>query len=117
MIALLWVACTVVSPPVVDDSGVGGDLDRPGWCDTAVEVTWEDWGDGFMRTQCQGCHASQAEERYGAPPEVVFDTEADVIRWRARILVRTVDERTMPPAGGVDEVDLQLLETWLRCSY
>ncbi len=117
MILMLLLACTEVTPPVVDDTGGAGDVETPGWCDTAADVTWEDWGDGFMRTQCQGCHASGTDNRFGAPDDVVFDTEADVITWRDRILVRTVDERSMPPAGGVDDVDLQLLETWLRCGY
>ena len=117
MIPAPLLACTVVTPPVVDDTAPASGTEAPAWCDTAADVTWEDWGEGFMRTQCQGCHASTTENRFGAPADVVFDTEADVIAWRDRILVRTVDERTMPPAGGVDDIDLQVRETWLRCGY
>lgn len=100
-----------------DTSGTGGDDQAAAWCDTAVEVGWEDFGHGFVLTHCQGCHASQAPDRYGAPESVVFDTEADCVERRADILRVVLEWESMPPAGGVTADEKALLETWLSCSY
>lgn len=87
----------------------------PAECDGAYEVDWDSWGEGFMLTQCQTCHASSASNRYGAPEANVFDTVEDVCSQRERIQVRVLDEETMPPAGGLTEDDKVLLQTWLDC--
>lgn len=87
----------------------------PGDCDGVYEVTWSSWGDGFMRTQCQGCHASTTPDRFGAPEANVFDTVLDVCEQRERIQVRVLDDETMPPAGGLTDDDKVLLQMWLDC--
>ena len=85
-------------------------------CADAPAVTWNTWGQGFLLGHCQGCHATSAAERYGAPPEVAFDT-VDMAWTHAPAILRTVatDPTTMPPAGGVDDVDKAFLVAWLHC--
>jgi hypothetical protein len=45
----------------------------------------------------------------GAPANVSFDDEDGVAFWQARIRVRVLDERTMPPAAPVSSCDAALL--------
>lgn len=95
-----------------DDSGA----DAEAFCEDAVVVTWESWGQGFLIESCQPCHASTSADRNGAPQDVSFDTESDAWTHRERILARsTGDAPSMPPAGGVDDDDRVRLEIWLRC--
>jgi uncharacterized membrane protein len=79
-------------------------------------LTWEGFGRGFMVTYCQGCHATTAPDRHDAPPNVVFDTEADVALWKDRIIATAGGEpATMPPAGGPTPEDREKLAAWLGC--
>ncbi|MEC7985312.1 MAG: hypothetical protein VX278_09115 [Myxococcota bacterium] len=84
-------------------------------CEDAPIVTWDNWAQGMIITHCQGCHASGSPQRYGAPDSVSFDTESDAIYWSDRIWIRTVEQETMPPAGGLLEEDIYLLQVWLSC--
>lgn len=83
-------------------------------CEDAPVVAWENFGDGFVRGHCQGCHASTAPDRHGAPHDVTFDAEADVRR-RADDVLALVESGAMPPGGGVTDDDLALLRVWLGC--
>jgi uncharacterized membrane protein len=79
-------------------------------------VTWATFGQGFVRTNCQGCHSSDAADRHGAPETIVFDTPKDVGKHRAAILAAVgADVPTMPPAGGVLDQDRARLRIWLGC--
>jgi uncharacterized membrane protein len=86
-------------------------------CDPEVpSITWETFGEGFVTTHCQGCHASSSSDRQGAPEDVVFDSEADALWWRDAILDATAsDPARMPPAGGIDRDDRERLTIWLTC--
>ena len=84
-------------------------------CDTALPVTWSNWGQGFVLTHCSGCHAETALDRHGAPEGLFFDTENQVLESAAMLLSMVVEEETMPPAGGVREEEMVLLEAWLGC--
>lgn len=85
-------------------------------CVDAPVVTWANFLEGFMLENCQTCHASAATERYGAPENVTFDTEAQVEAWETRILARATGESpSMPPGGGVSADDRTLLEISLTC--
>ena len=84
-------------------------------CDTAPSVTWENWGRAFVTTHCQGCHASTAPDRYGAPENVAFDTLSDLRLWEQRVRVRVLELEDMPPAGGLTDDEKFLLETLLDC--
>ena len=78
-------------------------------------VGYEGFGEGFLLTHCQGCHASSSPERYGAPVEVSFDDEEQARQWAERIGVTVLELQTMPPGGGVPPDDVALLEQWLSC--
>ena len=86
------------------------------FCDTAPAVTWNNWANSLFITHCQGCHAQSSPDRYGAPQTIHFDNEAATIDLADRVWIRVIEEETMPPAGGILEDDLYLLEIWLRCS-
>jgi mono/diheme cytochrome c family protein len=91
--------------------------DTAGPCAGVPLVTYNSFGEGFMTENCQGCHASTAADRYGAPESVTFDTVEEVWTWRDRILARSAGEdATMPPAGGVSKDDRTKLEWWLLCA-
>jgi hypothetical protein len=93
------------------DSGLLPELD----CASLPDVTYDNWGKGKIDTHCQGCHHSQAAQRYGAPEGVSFDTEEEVRVWRERIYVRSLESEDMPPAGGLTEDEKTLLEIFLVC--
>jgi uncharacterized membrane protein len=89
------------------------------FCADAPVLTWENFGQGLLLEQCQSCHGAEATYRDGdspPPDSVFFDTYEDAMLWRSRILATTTgDSPTMPPRGGMSELDLQRLELWLRC--
>ena len=86
-------------------------------CEDAPLVTWSTFGQGFMTTYCQGCHAREAPHRYGAPEGVSFDTRDETLSYRQHLLRLIVgDEATMPPGGGVNPLDLSRLVIWLTCA-
>jgi uncharacterized membrane protein len=98
-------------------AGCGGDPEAadPQCTDTAV-LTWENFGQAFVVTNCQSCHATTAADRHGAPDSVVFDTRDDVLDQADRILARvTSDSPTMPPGGGVSAESLHKVSVWLTC--
>jgi hypothetical protein len=122
--ACAWLFLGVLAACEADVATVGADAgsmdaaevtDDP--CGPAPVTTWDNFGQGFLRTNCQGCHAAAAPDRHGAPPGAVFDTLEDVRFFRDRIVATAaVEAPTMPPAGGVRELDRLRLALWLRCS-
>lgn len=100
------------------DGGGGDDGGADtGACADVPLVNWDTFGAGFLLHHCQGCHASTAPDRYGAPADVTFDTKEEAWAWRDRILERSaVDPPTMPPAGGTSADDRVLLRWWLACA-
>ena len=110
LLAIFIVACSDKSG---DDTAP---VTETGPCADAPVVTWNSFGEGFLRENCQSCHASTAPDRHDAPEETVFDTLEDALANADRILARaTGDDPTMPPEGGVDEDDRARLEIWLTC--
>ena len=102
-----------------DDGSTGDDTADTGtdFCDGKPVVTYANFGRSLMTESCQGCHASTATERYGAPESVTFDTVDQCWAWKGRILARsTGDAPSMPPSGGVTSDDRLLLEVWLTCA-
>jgi hypothetical protein len=113
VVAALLISCeeaeteTEEEPPPVDVAGA---------CDEVPVVTWETFGEGFLRTHCQGCHASAASDRRGAPEAFVFDTPEDAARFRSAILRSvTAEPPRMPPAGGPSDEDRERLRIWIEC--
>ncbi len=119
LVLLLAVSCGDAEPPE--------DTAPAQTCST--ELTWENWGYGFFQTWCLPCHTENLisdpptttfdtpDPRYGAPTGVDFDTYADVVQWRERILTRVTDDNApMPPGGGgLDPDTRDLIVAWLSC--
>ena len=79
-------------------------------------VSWETFGEGFLTTYCQGCHAADSLDRQKAPETIVFDTEEDALANKAGILAAAAsDAPTMPPNGGPGDADRDKLDIWLTC--
>ena len=100
----------------VGEEPISEDVPDPECGDSTPLVTWETFGEGFLSTYCQGCHASTTLDRQGAPDGITFDTEAESIAIRSTILnAAAATTPTMPPNGGPNEDDRQLLNVWLTC--
>jgi len=87
----------------------------PEWCADEIDVNYENFGEGFLLTHCQGCHSSSAPNRFGAPESVIFDTSDEVDVWRDSIYRVIFTDESMPPAGGITDDELTLVEIWLGC--
>jgi uncharacterized membrane protein len=91
-----------------------------GACHDAPVLTWENFGQGFVLEHCQSCHAAAAPYRSqtdNPPPETVtFDTHEQTVALRTLILATAAGETpSMPPRGGVAEIDIDKLDIWLNC--
>lgn len=105
------------SEPTTLDTAEPSDIDlNVEGCDDEPVVTWDNWAESMIITHCQGCHASASPNRYGAPLSIHFDHKEAAYDLADRIYIRTLDQEDMPPAGGILEDDLYLLDVWLRCS-
>lgn len=97
-----------------DGAGDSGDP-----CADVPLINYDNFGEGFIVEACQGCHASTATNRYGAPEDVSFDTVDQVWARADRVLARAAPleaEPSMPPAGGTSEDDRTRLRWWLECA-
>ncbi|MEM7157702.1 MAG: hypothetical protein AAF799_32980 [Myxococcota bacterium] len=86
-------------------------------CDDELGITWESFGQGFILSQCAGCHSSYIPEdmRAGAPVGIDFETHELTQQWLLRIYARAADEDTMPPIDGVPSDERVMLAEWLAC--
>jgi hypothetical protein len=112
------------APPTGEFPGSGGD-DTGGTspeeeaeldCDEQPMLNWDNFGQGFMIQNCNGCHHSESPDRYGAPPDAIFDDVADVWARRGGVLSSAGGANPwMPPNGGTKALEREKLEIWLRC--
>ncbi len=87
-------------------------------CPRGTRLTYENFGQGFVRNFCNGCHAAQLDttQRAGAPLKVDFDTYQNVIVWRAGILAKAgANGAPMPPINNVPSLDRAMFAEWLNC--
>jgi len=102
-----------------DTGTLSDDPPVDGVCADAPVLTWNNFGAGFLVENCKACHGTNSAYREGdsPPPEgVVFDTYEQAMGHKERILaVATGDSPTMPPRGGVSDLDRELLELWIVC--
>lgn len=115
----LLAACTseMVDPEAPDEPLVGETFDER-LCPDDSDLAWEHFGGPFMYGWCNGCHAAALPEgeRQKAPMGIDFDTVEDVRHWADRIWARAGDHNaTMPPVGGPDDVEREMLGEWLAC--
>ena len=102
-------ACTVQDAGITEPDPQACGADTP-------TITWETFGEGFLSTYCQGCHASGTPNRQGAPENILFDTEDDALAFGGLILnTAASDEPRMPPNGGPLQEDRDRLYIWLTC--
>jgi hypothetical protein len=90
--------------------------DRP--CPEDSFLTWENFGDPFMRDWCTGCHSADlaADRRAMAPVEINLNHLDEVRAQMDLVWIRAADQnQTMPPAGGPHTLDRELLGEWLAC--
>ena len=81
-------------------------------------LTYENFGQIYMRNWCTGCHSSDlgADARQGAPSTVNLDTLESLRRSMDRIYLRSASgNNSMPPAGGPTTEESQRLAQWLAC--
>ncbi len=106
---------TLAAVAALAGCGSAPETTDPRCTDTAV-LTWDNFGQAFIVTNCQSCHAATAMDRHGAPAAVTFDTRGDVLRQAARVLARVAgDSPTMPPGGGISEESRHKITVWLSC--
>ena len=101
MLFLLMLACASQTPDT-------GPCAQP-------TVTWDSFGQSFLITHCQGCHASTSPQRYGAPEGISFDTQEQSAELQRSIERTVLDQESMPPAGGLNDDERELLAQWLAC--
>jgi uncharacterized membrane protein len=92
-----------------------GQKDSASTCEDAQLVEWNYWADGFFSTYCNGCHSSQSPNRYGAPEEINFDSETDVLSQSEEIYNSVLVRQSMPKGGGMEDTELDNLRTYLNC--
>jgi uncharacterized membrane protein len=80
-------------------------------------LTYQTFGAEFFAQWCESCHAASSTDRNGAPPNVTFDTQAQVVQWKDRIYARAADDNTSMPLGpdGPDSTTRHQLGDWLAC--
>lgn len=99
--------------PLAEPSPVEDAVD----CSGPPNVSWANWGEGFFRNYCTGCHSSQnLDSRFGAPIGVNFDEEAPSLALAARVRARVLESHDMPSGGGIPADDLVLLQRFLDCA-
>jgi len=54
-------------------------------CPTADAPTYDSFGRDFMAKYCTACHSTAAQQRFGAPGNLNFDSEADIKKFAGEI--------------------------------
>ena len=105
-----------LGPPVYEEGPWDYLGQRP--CPEESFLTWENFGDPFVRNWCTGCHSTSLDEteRASAPIGINFNGPDSIKMHIDRMWVRAGDSnRTMPPAGGPGSAERALLGEWLAC--
>jgi hypothetical protein len=111
---LVGFGCGEDPPQPLDTAG--GDDTGTLPCDYAI--TWESWAEGFFLNWCTSCHSSDLHgvSRQGAPHSVNFDTYEGAVE-RPDLVAdwATGPKPLMPPIGGPDDDEREILRMWLEC--
>jgi len=113
----LWVSVLAMTLVHCDDHVLGDNTQAEVQCDHEPPLTYENFGDGFLRQHCNGCHSSYREyewQRSGAPGGIDFDTWDTLLEWSDRVQIRT-EQGTMPPSGGPTAEERSLFLEWMAC--
>lgn len=92
------------------------EADDPACEDTAQQMR----GAMVIAVNCTGCHSTSAINRNGAPVNVNFDSPPDIDVHGAKIRLRAVERRNMPPSpplgpGSLDDAEVTDLQAFLDC--
>ena len=83
---MLFAAFAAACSSELVDTADTGEVDPD--CVDAQLVTYNNFGEGFIKHSCQGCHSSEAANRYGAPEDASFDdldaVGIKLLSWRWR---------------------------------
>ncbi len=96
-------ADTEIPMDTVDDTAPSPDTDPP----ACTNLTWENFGDGFVHTWCTSCHGAAIEDdwRQCASTAINFDTLAEVRLWAGEIDRKVQGENILgPPPDDWDGV-------------
>jgi uncharacterized membrane protein len=108
-LATLGGAVTMTLPASTSQAAVHVDAGQPPVPYATVKT--------IMEARCLSCHAKMpTNPSFAAPPAgVVFDTPADVVFQKDRILVRAVETKTMPLGNmtGMTDEERALLGRWI----
>lgn len=104
--------------PSLDEQIADADAlaERP--CPDDSSLTYENFGEGFFLSWCNGCHASALgeDERQDAPLASNFDDLEQIRAFKDRVWLRSADHNvTMPPVGGPEDDERARLGEWLAC--
>ena len=87
-------------------------------CDESV-VTYHTFAEGFFLNWCVSCHSSDLigeEERQEAPDHLNYETYGAVVDNLLSIEGAVLSEEPyMPPVGGPDYEETELLREWIAC--
>ncbi len=99
------------------DEIVGQGVPLTNTCLREPPLDYDNTGDGLIGRHCRPCHSAFVREaqRAGAPGDINFDDEEDVLEWADLIQLEAIELQTMPPAGGMLPGERDELEEYLRC--
>jgi uncharacterized membrane protein len=82
-----------------------------------TDLTYDNFGRGFIEANCQICHGKPSKDRKGAPSSYDFGSVDDVRRFKERIFARAAADNTTMPPGPDDppEAEREKLAEWLAC--
>lgn len=86
--------------------------------ESCTDLTYENFAESFFTANCTTCHASDADDRRGAPLSKNWDTLANVQAGASRIKIRAGSGMTMPPATAPafpSADDRAKLSEWIDC--
>lgn len=80
-------------------------------------LRYQNFGQAFLQTHCQGCHGGLRPDRQGAPAGYDFATVEAARALSDRIYARSAASNTSMPPGPDDppEAERQRLAEWLAC--
>ena len=106
---MIWILLSLACKPEVDTPTEKS-------CEDTT-INYHTVGQPFLRTYCTSCHSAQLDgaARFGAPANVNLDTLRDARNFAARIRARSLDSNTMPPTGGIQPYEKELIAQWLDC--
>jgi uncharacterized membrane protein len=112
VILLLWLGACAGG---TSDTEKPVDTEDTPACTPDPAYNWDTFGAGFVAGRCQGCHGSASTDRHGAPDAVTFDNERQVVQQADAFLRTVLEEASMPPGGGLTDLEKERLAAWLAC--